>query len=222
MFRVKICGITTATDAAMAVSFGADAIGINFYRGSRRYVPPDEAAPIIAALRGKASAVGVFVNESPEVIEEICRTLGIGMVQLSGREPASLASRLPFRRIKAVHLGEESELRSLRDYPCESFLLDAYVPGEYGGTGVALPWDRIAALWEESDPPGGGGAGQRKPWILAGGLTPENVRTAIHLARPDGVDVASGVETLPGKKDPMKLKLFIKYAKKELEAESKI
>ncbi|HSL92054.1 MAG TPA: phosphoribosylanthranilate isomerase, partial [Candidatus Limnocylindrales bacterium] len=87
MFRIKICGITSAEDAAMAASLGADAIGINFYKGSRRYVPASEAAPIIAALRGKAVPVGVFVNELPEVIEEVCRRVRIEVVQLSGNEP---------------------------------------------------------------------------------------------------------------------------------------
>jgi len=200
MFRVKICGITSAEDAAMAASFGADAIGINFYKGSRRYVPPSEAAPIVAAVRGKAVPVGVFVNELPEAVEEACRRLRIEVVQLSGHEPPAVARRLPFQRIKTVHVRDGSELAKYVNYPCEAFLLDAAVPGEYGGTGKAVDWEKIGRLV-----PG-------KPWILAGGLTAGNVAAAIRLARPNAVDVASGVESIPGKKDPMKVKSFIKNA----------
>lgn len=199
MFRIKICGVTSAEDAAMAASLGADAVGINFYKGSRRCVAASEAAPIVAALRGKAVPVAVFVNELPEVMAEICRELGIEVVQLSGREPPAVARRLPFRRIKAVHVRDGSEIGAHETYPCEAFLLDADVPGEYGGTGKTLDWGATAR-------PG-------KPWILAGGLTADNVANAIRLARPDGVDVAGGVEVRPGKKDPAKVKSFIKRAK---------
>lgn len=201
MFRVKICGITSAADAAIAVSCGADAIGINFYRGSRRYVAPEEAAPIVAAVRGRAIPVGVFVNEAPEAIAEVCRMLGIDAVQLSGREPASHAAALRFRRIKAVHLKDGSEAEEYGDYPCEALLLDAWLPGEFGGTGRVLDWKAIGARKPA------------KPWLLAGGLTPENVAAAIRLAGPDGVDVAGGVEIRPGLKDPEKVKRFIRNAK---------
>jgi phosphoribosylanthranilate isomerase len=205
MFRIKICGITSAEDAAMAASFGADAIGINFYKGSRRCVPMSEAAPIVAAVRGKAVPVGVFVNELPDVISEACRKLRIRVVQLSGNEPPAVARKLSFQRIKAIHVRDGSELAACRHYPCEAFLLDAAVPGEYGGTGKALDWGKI------------GGFRPGKPWILAGGLTAGNVAAAIRMTRPDAVDVASGVETIPGKKDPMKVKSFIKNAKEGFE-----
>ncbi len=204
MFRIKICGITSAEDAAASASLGADAIGINFYKGSRRYVPPAEAPPIVAAVRGRVAVVGVFVNESPAGIADVCRALGIEVVQLSGDEPPSLAARLAFRRIKAVHVGKERKGFPFSEYPCEAFLLDAHVPGEFGGTGRVLDWKNLGT---EAVPPG-------KPWILAGGLTPGNVEDAIRLARPDGVDVAGGVETSPGKKDREKLKSFIRNAKK--------
>lgn len=203
MFRIKICGVTSASDAAMAASLGADAVGINFYKGSRRYVPVSEAAPIVAALKGKAVPVGVFVNELPEIISEICRELRIEVVQLSGREPPAAARVLPFRRIKAVHVRDGSELAAYREYPCEALLLDAFVPGEFGGTGKALDWGAI-----RKPRPG-------IPWILAGGLTPDNVAVAIRRACPDGVDVAGGVESVPGRKDPAKVKDFINSARKE-------
>lgn len=200
-FRIKICGITNARDAALAASLGADAIGINFYKGSSRHVPVSEAAPIVAAVRGKATPVGVFVNELPEKIEEICRLLHIEVVQLSGHEPPAVASRLKFLRIKAIHVHDGTEMYRHRNYPCDLFLLDASVPGEFGGTGKLLDWGKIATM-----KPG-------KPWLLAGGLNPGNVAEAISVTRPDGVDVASGVEAAAGKKDPNMLKSFIKNAK---------
>jgi phosphoribosylanthranilate isomerase len=209
MFRIKICGITTEEDAAMAASFGADAIGINFYKGSRRYVPMSEAAPIVAAVWGKAIPVGVFVNELPEVIEEGCRRLRIEVVQLSGHEPPAVAQRLSFLRIKAVHVRDGSELAAYRSYPCEVFLLDAAVKGEFGGTGKALDWGKF------------GGIHPGKPWILAGGLTAGSVAAAIRACRPDAVDVASGVENIHGKKDSMKVKSFIKNAKEEFDIAGK-
>lgn len=199
--RIKICGITNARDAMLAVSSGADAIGINFYKGSSRHVPVSEAAPIVAAVRGRATPVGVFVNELPEKIEEICKLLHIEVVQLSGHEPPVVASRLKFQRIKAIHIRDGKEMNLHRNYPCDMFLLDASVPGEFGGTGKALDWTRIATM-----KPG-------KPWLLAGGLNPGNVAEAISITHPDGVDVASGVEAAPGKKDPNMLKSFIKNAK---------
>lgn len=209
MFRIKICGVTSVEDAGVAAASGADAVGVNFYKGSRRYVPPGAAASIVRAVRnGGATPVGVFVNERPEAVAAICRDLGIGVVQLSGNEPPDEAARLPFRRIKAVRCAEGvAVLAAFGDYPCDAFLLDAGGPGDFGGTGRALDWAKIA------------GSGIRKPWMLAGGLTPENVRAAIRLAHPGGVDVASGVEDRPGHKDAAMVKLFIRYALEGLDSE---
>lgn len=209
MFRIKICGVTCVDDARLASASGADAVGVNFYRGSRRYVPPGAAASIVRAVRdGGATPVGVFVNERPEVVAAICRDLGIGVVQLSGNEPPDEAARLPFRRIKAVRLAEGIDvMAAFGDYPCDALLLDAGGPGDFGGTGRTLDWAEIP------------GSGIRKAWMLAGGLTPENVRAAIRLARPGGVDVASGVEDRPGHKDATKVKLFIKYATEGFDSE---
>lgn len=216
MFRIKICGVTSALDAAMAAGAGADAVGINFFPGSGRYVPPDRAGPIVEAVRGKATPVAVFVNESPEVIGEVCAGLGIGVVQLSGHEPPGDAARIPLRRIKAVHLSDPAGLQSFRGYPCEALLLDAAVAGLFGGTGTSLDWEGLARacggprIRFAGDPPGAAA----KAWILAGGLTPENVGTAIRLARPYGVDVASGVEEAPGRKDPARVRSFVENAKR--------
>src|SRR5512145_678471 len=201
MFRIKICGVTRVEDARIAAESGADAVGVNFFPGSRRYVPPGAAGAIVRAVReGGASPVGVFVNERPEVVEAVCRDLGIAVVQLSGDEPPEEAARLPFRRIKAVRIEAGFDVGALGEYPCEAFLLDAGGAGDFGGTGRALDWARIP------------GVRIPKAWMLAGGLTPGNVRAAIRAAHPGGVDVASGVERLPGRKAAEKVKLFIKNA----------
>ena len=212
MFRIKICGVTTPADASHAVACGADAIGVNFYRGSRRFVPERAAGEIVRAVDGRATVVGVFVNESPEGIAGICGRLGIGAVQLHGDEPPEDAARLPFWRLKAVHASRPVDPEALRRYPCDALLLDAGGPGEYGGTGRELPWDGIAARFGGAlAVPGGPGPG--KPWVLAGGLTPANVQRAVAMARPFAVDTASGVESSPGVKDPGKVAAFIERAK---------
>ena len=215
MFRIKVCGVTSADDAALAVEAGADAVGINFFRGSIRYVPPLSAAPIVEAVRGRAIAVAVFVNEAPEKIAEICGEAGIGVVQLSGLEPADSAARIRFPVIRAVHLRSGPGIEPFWNYPCSSFLLDAAVPGKYGGTGITLDWGDLGKtiggphVRFGSDDLSTSG----RPWMLAGGLTPGNVTEAIMTARPFGVDVASGVEAAPGKKDRKKMKDFVDNAK---------
>ena len=208
LFRVKICGVTSVEDAGIAAASGADAVGVNFFAGSRRYVPPGAAARIVRAVRdGGATPVGVFVDERPEVVEAVCRDLGIGVVQLSGNEPADDAARLPFRRIKAIRVATGFDAAAFGDYPCDAFLLDAGGAGEFGGTGRTLDWASVRRC------------GIRKAWLLAGGLTPENVQAAIRLARPGGVDVASGVEDRPGRKDAEKVRRFIKNAREGFDIE---
>jgi phosphoribosylanthranilate isomerase len=203
MFRIKICGLTSAADAVHAVWCGADAIGLNFYRGSRRFVTEEIAREIVEAVGSRAAVVGVFVNEPPEGIAAICGRLGVGRVQLHGDETAEEAARIGLWRMKAVHAAFPADIDALRSYPCEAFLLDAGGAGEYGGTGKELPWERLPGRFGRLE----------KPWLLAGGLTPENVERAIVAAGPFGVDVASGVESLPGKKDPSKVAAFIENAK---------
>jgi phosphoribosylanthranilate isomerase len=215
MIRIKICGVTSAADAAAAAALGADAVGINFYGGSPRCVGLSEAAAIVRAVRGKALAVGVFVNEDPDVVLSLCREIGIAAVQLSGDEPAAVADRIPPPRIRSIRVGNGREHESFTDYPCEAFLLDGSVPGAYGGTGRTLDWK---ALGEMTRSPSGGSLAdimRGRTWILAGGLSPENVGWAIRLARPHGVDVASGVESAPGRKDLEMVKRFIRNARKE-------
>ena len=212
MFRIKICGVTRPEDAAHAVACGAEAIGINFFQGSPRFVDAALAREIVGAVADRAEVVGVFVNQSPESIVSLCGRLGIRRVQLHGDEPPGDASRIPLWRMKAVHADRTADLPALLAYPCEAFLLDAGGTGAYGGTGRELAWgelgDRLPGIADARGP-----EAHRKPWLLAGGLTPENVERAILAARPFGVDVASGVESSPGRKDPGKVKMFIERAK---------
>lgn len=219
MFRVKICGVTTPGDAEIVCAAGADAVGINFFPGSVRHVPPERAAEIVQAIGRRAVVVGVFVNERPETIARICRTLGIGTVQLSGKEPASVADRVTGFRLKAVHLSGPEGLLSFREYPCEAFLLDSDLPGSFGGTGKRLDWKSLGDWIRGPRIRFEGKPAERegRPWILAGGLTPENVLEAIRLARPHGVDVAGGVERAPGRKDPERIRRFVEIARKGLE-----
>ena len=215
MFRVKICGVTTPGDATHAVACGADAVGVNFFRGSRRFVDEGAAREIVRAIGNRAEVVGVFVNSPPEAIVALCGRLGITRVQLHGDEPAEVARRIPLWRIKAIHAGGRVDLAGLPEYPCEALLVDAGRPGDYGGTARELPWeslrDRFGELLAWPGAPGPGTA-----WALAGGLTPENVERAIAVARPFAVDVATGVESAPGKKDPGKVAAFVERAKRGL------
>ncbi|MEK6695739.1 MAG: phosphoribosylanthranilate isomerase [Candidatus Deferrimicrobiota bacterium] len=212
MFRIKICGVTRPEDAAHAVACGAEAIGINFFPGSPRFVPLVVAREIVGAVADRAEVVGVFVNEAPGTIVALCGRLGIRRVQLHGDETPGDASRIPLWRMKAVHADRTPDLPALLAYPCEAFLFDAGGKGDYGGTGRELAWEELGERFPGvADARGPGGA--RKPWFLAGGLTPSNVERAILAARPSGVDVASGVESSPGRKDPDKVKTFIERAK---------
>jgi phosphoribosylanthranilate isomerase len=210
MFRLKICGVTSAGDAIAAVECGADAVGINFCRQSPRYVEPAAAVIIADAVRDRCTVVGVFVDETPARIGSICSKAGIAVVQLSGNEPPGDAAEIPFPKVRAVRIGGGSDLSGFDAYPCDAFLLDAHVPGEFGGTGKTLEWSRLPSfagrLLET--------AGRREiPWLLAGGLNPENVKEAIVACRPFGVDVASGVESSPGRKDREKVSRFINNAR---------
>jgi phosphoribosylanthranilate isomerase len=197
MTRVKICGITTAEDAAGAVEAGADALGFVFVPGTPRCIRPERAALIIAALPPLAAAVGVFVDQPLEEVLAIVNTCRLGAVQLHGEEPAAYARRLPVRVIKAIRVREAESLDGLAGYPAQAFLLDSFVEGQAGGTGITFPW----ALAR--------GATRHGRIILSGGLRPETVAEAVRTVRPYGVDVSSGVERRPGQKDPEKVREFI-------------
>lgn len=199
--KVKICGITNLEDALKAVEYGADALGFVFYRGSPRYIEPEKAARIIKELPPFISTVGVFVDEPSLEIMRIASITGINTIQLHGQEPPE--SIIYHQKIiKAIRVRELSDLEPLRAYKgVHAFLLDAYSPEAFGGTGQLFNWD----IAQEAKKFG--------RIILAGGLNPDNVEKAIRWVHPYGVDVSSGVEKEKGIKDHKKLRAFIEIAK---------
>ncbi len=201
--RVKICGITRVEDALAAVRLGADALGLNFWPGSKRYIAPADARDIVRHLPPFVTAVGVFVNPTREEVLRAQDASGVGVVQLHGDEPPALCASIPFPVVKAIRVSDARALAALASYEVQAFLFDASCAG-YGGGGVAFDW-RIAAAAPASG----------VPVILAGGLHPGNVAEAVRAVRPWAVDVASGVESAPGVKDPEKMRLFIERAKED-------
>lgn len=200
--RVKICGITNPEDARHAVLCGADALGFVFYPGSPRFIEPDLAREIIAGLPPLLTAVGLFVNEAPTRIRELVDFCGLDTVQLHGDEQPDQCHYPSCRVIKAVRLQKQMENSDVfSEYQVSALLLDAYVPGQFGGTGHHCDWGQAALV------------AARFRVILAGGLNPENVAEAVRQVRPYGVDVASGVEQKPGRKDPDKVARFIRATK---------
>jgi len=199
--RVKICGITNSEDAHAAVEYGADALGFVFAK-SPRQITKEQARDIIAELPPFVSPVGVFADEKADMIKEICDFCGIQTVQLHGNEQPSYLKELEgYKLIKAFRVKEEDDLKQLANYKPHAFLLDSYVKGVMGGTGVSFNWE-IARQ-----------AHKYGTIILSGGLTPKNVKEAIQMVKPYAVDVSSGVESSPGKKDKSLLKRFIANAK---------
>ena len=198
--RVKICGITDLADAKAAVDLGADALGFNFYEKSVRNISPADAYKIIRALPEKIEAAGVFVNWSPEAVIALARAVDLDTVQLHGDEPPATARAAAkfFKVTRAFRVGKDFRLASLGPFQSSvrAFLFDAAKSGEYGGTGERADW-QVARRATKS-----------RRIILAGGLTPENVAEAILYVRPHTVDVASGIESRPGKKDRAKLRQF--------------
>jgi phosphoribosylanthranilate isomerase len=200
-FLIKICGITRPEDAEIACREGADAIGINFWRGSKRFVEDGQAREILAAVKQGVLKVGVFVNPHPLAVSESLADLALDLVQFHGDEQAPAWSTLPGNRvIRAIRVFDESSLSTATGWNPRYFLYDAHAEG-YGGSGKRPPWQIVAA-------------GARRPFLLAGGLGPLDVATAIQALRPDGVDVASGVESKPGIKSEAKLVAFIANARK--------
>ena len=212
MLRIKICGITRPADARLAVQAGADAIGLNFYAPSPRSLTLEQAQEICQQLEDNVQRVGVFVNHSEDAIRLHVEELQLDLVQLHGDEPAELIQALqPLDVIKACRCRNPglddarqllAECREREALPA-AMLLDAHVPGEYGGTGQVLEWQQFGHL---------DGALDGCPLILSGGLTADNVATAIEQARPRAVDTASGVESEPGLKDADLLARFIDEA----------
>ena len=197
--RVKICGVRTADEANLALDLGADAVGFNFWKGSRRYIEPEAALQIITARKRPFGAyVGVFVNEAEDVIRGLVEKLGLSAVQLHGDESEAFCEKLAgLNVIKALRVGNGFDPASAGTYPVAAILLDAWMESGYGGGGRTFEW---AAAVE---------AKKYAPIILAGGINAENVSAAVRTVRPVAIDVCSGVEAEPGRKDLDKLREFM-------------
>ncbi len=199
--RVKICGITTVEDGLQAVECGADALGLVFYAGSPRYVSAEQGRRIVAALPPLVSTVGLFVNQTAREISDIARFCGIDVLQLHGDETPEQCQLPPWRVIKALRIRDQQSLRNLASYQVSGLLLDAWQADRYGGTGHSFNWQLAVPV------------ARQRPVILAGGLTPANVAEAVSIVQPYAVDVSSGVESAPGRKDPDLVATFIRNAK---------
>lgn len=197
MTRVKICGITSIEDAAAAVEAGADALGFVFVPGTPRLVHPDATERIVKDLPPFVTTVGVFVDQPLEDILDLVHACKLHAVQLHGNEPEAFSRRIPVKVIKAIRVRDAKDLALIGTYPAHAFLLDAFIEGQAGGTGTPISWDLARQ------------AKGKVPIILSGGLRPETVAQAIRVVRPYGVDVSSGVEKSPGRKDHKKVRKFI-------------
>ncbi|MBI1912495.1 MAG: phosphoribosylanthranilate isomerase [Deltaproteobacteria bacterium] len=201
MLKVKICGITNQLDAALAVDSGADALGFIFHEKSPRYIRPEDAALIIKGLPPFITTVGVFVNEAPVKVRTIMEAAGLGFAQLHGDETPEDCNEIGSKVIKAFRIKQSSDIEAIKRYNASAYLLDTYREGIPGGTGETFNWD-IAIE-----------AKKLGRIILSGGLNPDNIAEAIKKVAPYAVDVSSGVELKPGKKDPDKIKKFMEQVK---------
>ena len=202
MTRVKICGITNLEDALTAVEAGADALGFVFYAASPRHIFPEQATRIISQLPPFVQTVGLFVNEEATAVNEVAALCRLDLVQLHGDESADYCQQISRRVLKAFRVRSLTCLDPIKDYRVAGYLLDTFSPSFYGGTGTSFNWEIATEAVK-----------RHQRIILAGGLTPDNVAEAIRQVGPYGVDVSSGVEAGPGKKDREKVREFIRNAK---------
>ncbi len=202
MTAVKICGITNPEDAFAACDCGAEALGFVFFEPSPRYLKPTEAKKIIQRLPANIAKVGVFVNPEISLIQEIGKFCGLDFIQLSGDETPDFCNRIPDSILfKAVPPAMGEAQGRIASYKARAFLIDSRGPGKFGGTGKLSNWELAKAI------------GRKHPVILAGGLNPENVGAAIAAVSPEAVDVSSGIERSPGKKDLQKVRRFLERAR---------
>jgi phosphoribosylanthranilate isomerase len=199
--RVKVCGITTLDDALLAAEAGADALGLIFVEGTPRYVTPAAAAAIVAGLPPFVCAVGVFWDHPPALVARVADECGLGAVQLHGAEPPEVVAAMPRPVLKTVKVRDAGDLAQLDRYRPAAFLLDSPARWSEGEARAPIPWTLARQ------------AAARARVILSAGLTPETVAEAIRVARPWGVDVNSGVEGAPGRKDPAKVRRFVRAAR---------
>lgn len=212
MFRVKICGVRSADEALQAIEFGADAIGLNFFPKSRCFISFDMAANIASSVGTRAIRVGLFVGATTETVRDANQQVGLDLNQLHGDEPVDFLSELRDLPLLKVFRFSDETASLIEPYleecdqlgiPLRGVLIDAYDPSHYGGTGRTADWSLLREQWSSF---------RGMPVVLAGGLNPENVASAIRQVRPCGVDVSSGVEERPGLKDPVKVRDFCQAA----------
>jgi phosphoribosylanthranilate isomerase len=201
--KIKICGITRAADAAAAVEAGAHAVGFMFFEGSRRHISIETARDIIRDLPPFVAKVGVFVNAKREDVKRAIEQTGIDTLQFHGEEPPEACRGFGLKTLKAFRIQGKDMLALMPRYDVDAWLLDSFVANARGGTGVTFNWD--LAVHARS---------LGTPIVLAGGLTPENIKRAVEHVQPYAVDVSSGVESSPGKKDPALIRAFIENARK--------
>ena len=201
--KVKICGITNLADALGAVEAGADLLGFIFCETSPRHVTVAVAAEIAQQLPSHIVKVGVFVNALDELVLQAISGCGLNMLQFHGEEKPEDCLKFGVMSIKAFRVRDAQSLEALHDYPTDAWLLDTFAERQAGGTGRTFDWDLAVRAQRFG-----------KPIFLAGGLDPANVIEAVRRVRPFAVDVSSGVEASPGKKDPAKVKVFIRSAKR--------
>jgi phosphoribosylanthranilate isomerase len=200
--KVKICGITNTPDALAAAEAGADALGFMFYDKSPRQISIPKAAEVIRQLSPFIIKVGVFVDASEDLVMRAIGDCGLNLLQFHGNEAPEYCTQFGLMSMKAFRIRDAQSLEALASYPTDAWLLDAFVADKLGGTGERFNWD----LAIEAKKAG-------RPIFLAGGLTPSNVAEAVAKVQPYGVDVSSGVEAEPGRKDHAKVREFIKAAK---------
>ena len=194
---IKVCGLTQVDEALACVELGVQWLGFNCYQGSKRYLPPEAIAAIVGKLPPAVQTVGVFVNASAKEIEETLQQTGLHIAQLHGDESPGFAHALQAPWFRAFRVADDLAEEEIRSYGQELFLLDAAKTGQFGGTGHAFDWKVATRLRDHGK------------LLLAGGLRPDNVEEAVFQVRPFGVDVASGVESAPGRKDPQKVANFV-------------
>ena len=198
MTRVKVCGITNLEDAWTAIEAGTDALGFVFVPNTPRYIEPDDANAIMRQIPPLVTTIGLFVNAGGTQIRDVAKKCRLDAIQLHGNESPELCHSLNLRIIKAFRIKESEPLNILSKFQVDAYLLDTYVKGKLGGTGKTFDWNLAYH------------AKKYGQIILAGGLNPSNVSTAINQVKPYAVDVSSGVEAEPGRKDPQKVRDFIR------------
>jgi len=202
LVKIKICGITNFEDALKAVDLGVDIIGFNFFKRSPRYILPKDAAKIIKKLPCFIYSVGVFVNDDPKYINKTIDITGIQALQFHGNETSEFCDQFDYPLIKAFRVRNKASFKEIPKYNVDAYLLDTYEARKFGGTGKTFNWKLVKSLKKTS-----------LPIFISGGLNPKNVVQAIKVTNPYAVDVNSGIEKFPGKKDPKLMKEFVYKAR---------